>query len=162
MNCFVIPPDPGVVEWVAVHYHQRAASIYDFERKYGFKFNWDILTDPGFERKQGTGQPLLLETLGFYDIFMPIRRGKTLFGTILSGSFAKEEVTYPMLNESWSRLTGQTASPENGEFRQFVRVMLETPVLEGPTLLAFREALSCTARFWSIKINHKPCGGGMK
>jgi len=141
----IIPSDRGLIEWLAVHYHQRAASLFDFEKKYNFKFNWDRLFDPDYERAMGKGRPLLLETLGFYDIFMPIRRKGKSFGTILSGAFADREVTYPLLRESWGRLTGQTASPENGEFQQFVRVMLETPVLEGPTLLAYREALELYA-----------------
>ncbi len=145
LNCFVIPSNPVFVEWLAIHYHQRAASIFDFEKKYNFKFNWDKLLDPDYEMALGKSQPLLLETLGFYDIFMPIRRRGKRLGTILSGAFADREVTYPLLRESWGRLTGQTASPENGEFRQFVRVMLETPVLEGPTLLAYREALELYA-----------------
>lgn len=145
LNCFVIPSDPGSIEWLAIHYHQRAASLFDFEKKYNFKSNWDKLLDPDYERSLGKGQPLLLETLGFYDIFMPIRRKGKRLGTILSGAFADREVTYPLLRESWGRLTGQTASPENGEFRQFARVMLETPVLEGATLLAYREALELYA-----------------
>ncbi len=145
LNCFVIPSDPGFFEWLAIHYHQRADSLFDFEKKYNFKFNWDKLRDPDYERGKGKGQPLLLETLGFYDIFMPIRRRGKRLGTILSGAFADREVTYSLLRESWGRLTGQSASPENGEFRQFVRVMLEAPVLEGPTLLAYREALELYA-----------------
>ncbi len=147
LNCFIITKDPGsgTEGWLAANYHRRDASLFDFEKKYGQSFNWDKLTDPEYEAKQGKDQPLLLETLGFYDIFMPIRRGKVRFGTILSGAFAKEEVTYPLLKMSWNQLTGQTATPENPEFRQFVRVMLDTPVLEGPVLSAYREALKLFA-----------------
>jgi AraC-like DNA-binding protein len=147
LNCFIITKDPGTGTegWLAANYHRRDASLFDFEKKYGQKFNWDKLTDPDYEKKHRKDEPLLLETLGFCDIFMPIRRGKTRFGTILSGAFAKEEVTYPLLKMSWNQLTGQTATPENPEFRQFVRVMLDTPVLEGPVLSAYREAMELFA-----------------
>ena len=147
LNCFVISPSPEGPgsSWLAVHYHRRFQSLFDFEKKYGFKFNWDKLTDPAFERAHAKHQPLLLKSLGFYDIFMPIRRQGKRLGTILSGAFAQGEPTEETLRSSWNELTGQEASTESLEFRQFVRVMLETPVLEGPVLLAYREALELFA-----------------
>ncbi|HXL72468.1 MAG TPA: hypothetical protein VN963_02480, partial [bacterium] len=143
LNCFVIPSDSGKGPkgWLAVNYHQRPNSLFDFQKKYDFKFNWDRLTDPTFERTHKKNQPLLLESLCFYDIFTPIRRQGKRLGTVFSGAFADRELEYSQLRASWKQLTGQTASSESGEFRQFVRVMLETPVLEGSALLAYREAL---------------------
>ena len=136
-----------------MNYHQRQASLFDFEKKYNWKFNWDKLVDPLYESQQGKHQPLLLETLGFYDIFMPIRRGRERLGTVFSGAFAKGEVTYPLLRSSWNQLTRQTASPENAEFRQFARVMLETPVFDDPILNAYREALELFARVMAYENN---------
>ncbi|HTA75534.1 MAG TPA: hypothetical protein VK791_00085, partial [bacterium] len=71
LNCFVIPSDLRK-GWLAVHYHQRSNSLFDFQKKYGVKFNWDKLTDPVFEHKHKKNQPLLLESLCLYDIFTPI------------------------------------------------------------------------------------------
>jgi AraC-like DNA-binding protein len=153
LNCFVIPSDSKnhLGGWLAVNYHQRPNSLFDFQKKYGFKFNWDRLTDAAFERKHKKNQPLLLESLCFYDIFTPIRRQGKRLGTVFSGAFADRELDYAQLRASWKQLTGQTASPESGEFRQFVRVMLETPVIEGPTLLAYREALELFAGVLAYK-----------
>jgi AraC-like DNA-binding protein len=147
LNCFVIPSDPGNGErgWTAVHYHRRPKSLFDFEKKYNFKFDWRKLTDPAFERSTPKGQPLLLESLGFYDVFVPIRRRGRRLGTVLSGAFADRELTYSHLCESWSRLTGLAPSAENYEFLEFARVLLETPVLEGPVLSAYGEALQLFA-----------------
>jgi len=141
LNCFVIPSEPGNAEWLAVHYHQRAASLFDFEKKYNFKFNWDKILDLDYEMTLGKGRPLLLETLGFYDIFMPIRRRGKRLGTIFSGGFRRPGSDLPSVAGELGRLTGQSASSENGEFRQFVRVMLETPVLEGSVLIALPGSL---------------------
>src|SRR5665213_2788002 len=147
LNCFVIPFDSrdGSKDWLAVNYHQRPNSLYDFQKKYGHHFNWDRLTDSAFERKHKKNQPLLLESLCFYDIFTPIRSQGKRLGTVFSGAFPDKEVDYPQLRASWKQLTGQTASLESGEFRQFARVMLDTPVVEGPALLAYREALELFA-----------------
>jgi AraC-like DNA-binding protein len=147
LNCFVISPDPGDggSGWLAIHYNRRPNSLYEFEKKYRFQFHWEKLVDPAFERARAKGRPLLLESLGFYDIFTPIRRKGKRLGTVLSGAFADRELTYDHLRESWHRLTGQTASAENPEFREFVRVMLDTPVLEGPVLSAYQEALELFA-----------------
>lgn len=147
LNCFVITPDPGDggKGWMAVHYHRRTNSLFDFEKKYGFKFDWSKLTDPAFERSHPQGRPLLLESLGFFDIFTPIRFGKKRLGTVFSGAFSDREITADQLRDSWRRLTGQTASAESAEFRLFARVLLDTPVLENETLLAYRESLELFA-----------------
>src|ERR1700677_2738840 len=109
LNCFVIPTDSkdGSKDWRAVNYHQRPNSLYDFQKKYNYKFNWDRLTDPAFEGKHKKNQPMLLEALCLYDIFTPIRlQGKRL-GTVFSGAFAISEVNYDQLRTSWKQLTGQ-------------------------------------------------------
>ena len=142
LNCFVIPSELGGGRgWLAVNYHQRPASLFDFEKKYKFNFNWDKLTDESYERERGKDQPLLLETFGFQDMFAPIRRKGKRLGTVFSGAFATQELTRTHLCDSWEKLSGQTASGENAEFRQFVKVMLDTPVLEGAALAAYGEAL---------------------
>ena len=147
LNCFIIPSDPGdgATGWLAVHYQRRSESLFDFEKKYKFKFNWAKLTDPDYEAGVPKGKPLLLESLGFYDIFTPIRREGKRLGTVFSGAFADREPTYDHLRESWKKLTGKNASSANAEFREFVRVILETPVLEGPVLSAYGEALELFA-----------------
>ena len=147
LNCFVALPDTGRggQTWLAVNYNLRPSSLFDFQKKYDYKFSWEKFTDPDFERSHPKGQPLLLRALGFYDIFMPIRRNGKRLGTVFSGAFSDRELTYSQLQESWKELSGQSASGENGEFREFARVLLEIPVLEGATLLAYREALELFA-----------------
>ncbi len=147
LNCFIISEDPGdgTQGWRAAHYHQRPVSLFDFEKKYGTPFNWKPLTDPKFEARHGPKTPLLLRTLGFTDIFMPIRTGSRRLGTLLSGAFSEHEITLPQLKDSWRNLSGQTPASENPEFRHFVRALLDTPVLEGPVLEAYREALELFA-----------------
>lgn len=140
LNCFVVPPTDSHDIWAAVYHHQRLESLFDFEKKYNFVRKWNRLTDSFFENKH-KGKPLLMENLGFYDIFMPIQKKEKRLGTLLSGAFADRELTYSHLRESWKGLTGQVASPENAEFREFVRVMLEIPVLEGEVLSAYQESL---------------------
>lgn len=156
LNCFIIPSDPGdgATGWLAVHYQRRSESLFDFEKKYRFKFSWAKLTDPDYEAGFPKGKPLLLESLGFYDIFTPIRREGKRLGTVFSGAFADREPTYDHLRESWKRLTGKNATPANAEFREFARVLLETPVLEGPVLSAYAEALELFASMMAG--NHSP------
>jgi AraC-like DNA-binding protein len=152
LNCFVVPPTDSRDTWAAVYHHQRLESLFDFEKKYGYARKWNRLTDKVFEDKN-RGKPLLVENLGFYDLFTPIRKEGKRLGTLLSGAFADKELTYPHLSESWKLLTGQAASPENLEFREFVRVMLEIPVLEEPVLSAYRESLEIFALILTHKNN---------
>lgn len=150
LNCFFVPPDYRSL-WVAIYHHQRLSSMFDLEKKYGFSRKWDKMADQNFTAKQATIEPLLIENLGFYDIFYPIvQKGKHL-GTVLSGAFTDKEVSYPSLKSSWTQLSGQSASPENEGFREFTRVALEMPVLEGPTLAAYSEALKLFAHILIYK-----------
>jgi AraC-like DNA-binding protein len=145
LNCFVVPHPDSQDIWAAVYHHQRLESLFDFEKKYGYVRKWNRLMDKVFEDKN-QGKPLLVENLGFFDIFVPVQKKGKRLGTLLSGAFANKELTYSHLSESWNRLTGQAASPENLEFREFARVMLEIPVLEGPVLPAYQESLEIFTR----------------
>ena len=126
LNCFVIAWDPktGTRDWMAVHYHQRLASLYDFQKKYEFKFDFEKFTNPAQGFKPKPGELLLQESLGFYDTFMPILRDGKRIGTLLSGAFSDRELTYPHLKESWKKLTkAAETSGEDMDFRQFVKVI---------------------------------------
>ena len=154
LNCFFIPPD-NKSTWVAIYHHQRLSSMFDLEKKYGFKRKWDRFGDQYFSNKKIPSEPLLVENLGFYDIFFPIIQNGKRLGTILSGAFAHQEITYPRLQESWKQLSGQAASPENEGFREFTRMALEMPVLEGHSLAAFNEALKLFAQILIYKKKSK-------
>ena len=82
LNCFVVPTSLGAF-WVAVNYHQRQASLFDFELKRKYIHDWSRLTDPDYEKSRGPGEALLVENLGFFDAFMPIRRDGQRLGTLL-------------------------------------------------------------------------------
>jgi AraC-like DNA-binding protein len=141
LNCFAVLLDPQTY-WISIHYHQRAMSLYDMEKRFKFVHDWSRLTDESYEAER-KGLPLLVENFGFYDAFVPIRlKGKRL-GTLVSGAFADQEVTFEKLREGWKALSGKSPSSDQPDFRQFVRVMLETPVLEGPALDAYFEAMKC-------------------
>ena len=144
LNCFVILTDPRR-DWLAMHYHRRPASLFDFEKRYKFRLSWDYLTDPKFEPNFSKEKPFLVEVLGFYDILTPIRRKGKWLGTLLSGAFADKEPTHDSLKASWKRLTGKNGSPDDPEFREFVKVLLETPVLEGRAFSAYCEAMELFA-----------------
>lgn len=144
LNCFIIRSEPEKY-WLALHYHQRTMSLYDFERRYRFAHDWSRLTDESYEAERA-GRPLVVENFGFYDVFMPIRQKGKRLGTILSGAFADREVTYERLRQSWRALSGKEPSSDHEEFREFARVMLETPVLEGPVLAGYADALKCLAQ----------------
>jgi len=144
LNCFIITTGKNR-DWLAMHYHRRPASLFDYEKKYRYFSNWDHLTDPLQDGGYRKGQPQLVETLGFYDLLTPIQKKGKWLGTILSGAFADRIPTYDHLRASWKKLTGKDASPEDPEFRDFVKVLLETPVLEGRSFKAFEEAMKLFA-----------------
>jgi AraC-like DNA-binding protein len=154
LNCFVVSLTP-IEYWVAVNYHYRLDSVFDLEKKYGYARNWNRIIQPGQMKKPEGEQNYLVENFGFFDACVPIlEKGKWL-GNLISGAFADKELTYSQLQKSWNQLTGKTASPGSPEFREFVRVALDTPVLEGQVLQAFMEALELFARLLVSKGKEK-------
>jgi AraC-like DNA-binding protein len=145
LNCFVVPLDTEK-PWLPLNYHHRTSSVFDFEKKFGFVRKWKQVHPPGFPFAAGEDGPYFLENYGFYDMCVPVKRKGKWQGTLLSGAFSEKEPTYSGLQKSWNQLSGQTASAENPDFHEFVRVALETPVLEGPVLAAFGESLVLAGR----------------
>lgn len=144
LNCFIIQAERQR-NWLAMHYHRRPVSLFDYEKKYEYFSNWDHLTDPLHGEKFREGRPQLVETLGFFDMLAPIHRKGKWMGTVLSGAFADREPTYGGLKESWKKLTSREGSAEDPEFRDFVKALLDTPVLEGRVLKAYGEAMELFA-----------------
>jgi AraC-like DNA-binding protein len=87
-----------------------------------------------------------VETLGFFDLLVPVVKDGRECGVLLSGPFAGREPDAAFLRTNWERLSGRDPSTEDPEFMEYVRVALGTPILDGPLLPAYEEALGLFSR----------------
>ncbi len=144
LSCFLIP-SADAHGWWALNRRKRPVSFAEVETQYGdarkrYRFIQDC-----FKKVQSTGQTVLGEKFGLGDFFVPILKKKKLLGYLQAGTFAPAELTETSLRGCWKELTGREASPDLFEFRDFVRAMLEMPVLDGPLLSAYRQCLEIFA-----------------
>ena len=145
LNSSIVTPS----NWLVVNYHQRVRTMFDLEKKYGWNRKVSEKDNPHFRKAVQEGKPVLGEYLGLYDLFVPIHREGEFQGMILTGLFSTEEWSTPLLQKVWQSLTGQSPSSENPAYMEFVRIALETPVLEGSVFSAFQEATVLFAQLLS-------------
>ncbi len=150
LNCSVVSFAPGRF-WVPIHQHQRAATFFDLEKKYGLVRKLDEVDNPYFRTAYQEKRTVLGEyqDLGFYDLFVPVVRNGRCLGMVISGVFSNQEWTRQKLEESWLKISRQETTTENPGFLEFVKIALETPVLEGDGYLAYREATENFAQILS-------------
>jgi AraC-like DNA-binding protein len=145
LSCFLIP-SPDAHGWWALNRRKRPVSFAEIETQYGdARKRYRFLRDC-FRKVKSGGQSVLGEKFGLGDLFVPILKKKKLLGYLQAGTFCTSELTAVSLRRGWKELTGLEASADLPEFREFTRALLETPVLEGPLLSAYRECLEVFAR----------------
>jgi AraC-like DNA-binding protein len=142
VSCFLVSTDR---DWWALNRRKRVKNLYTLEVKYQSHEARDRFLGKGFQQSEKTLRPAYVERFGFGDFFVPIVREGKLEGWLQAGGFAREEVTRALLEDTWRKLARREPSPEIQEFREFARVLLELPVLEGPLAGAFQESLELFA-----------------
>ncbi len=150
LNCSVVSFTPGRF-WVPIHQHQRTATFFDLEKKYGLVRKLDEVNNPYFRSAYQEKRTVLGEYLdfGFYDLFVPVVREDRCLGMVISGVFKNQEWTRQKLEDSWLKISRQETTSDHPGFLEFVRIALETPVLEGDGYLAYREAMEIFSRILS-------------
>lgn len=82
----------------------------------------------------------------FYDLTVPVLRGKKVESLLCAGAFLRQPLTHDTLVGQWQMMTGSTPSDFDPLYRRFVRLALRLPVLDADDLRAFRELLEIMAQ----------------
>jgi AraC-like DNA-binding protein len=148
LSCFLVsgPQITSPKVWWALNRRKRTTSLYALEVKYGGPQARDRFVGQCFKKVQETHKTVSVEHLDFRDLFVPILSGEKILGCLQAGAFAKKEITFEVLAQSWKQLSGRAVSPDLPEFREFTRSLLEIPVLDGPLTAAFEESLELFAK----------------
>jgi AraC-like DNA-binding protein len=85
------------------------------------------------------------EHCGFFDLFVPLLRGRQLGGILVVGPFATTRPTSAEVSERWLRITGARARVTDSAFVQYLGLALSTLTLDGPRLRSFEGLLECFA-----------------
>ncbi len=148
LSCFLVS-NSKPLNWWALNRRKRITSFYSLEVKYRSLEDRDRFTADCFRQAQSQKRTFCGERLGFMDFFVPILKDGRVVGFLQAGSFVRDEINAEVINNCWKKLTGLEASVALPEYREFVKVLLEVPVLDGPLFTAFQEALEMFARLLS-------------
>lgn len=144
LSCFLVI-EGRVRDWWALNRRKRLNSFYSLEVKYRSDKARDRFIRDGLRLAAKSGRTALVDRVGFTDLFTPVRKGGRTVSFLESGAFARREVTRSIAEECWRKMTGLEPSPGLPGFREFLKILLEVPVLEGPVLPAFQECVELFA-----------------
>ena len=135
----ILDPVPA---WLPLNRHHRPDSFFDLEIKYGLTRKFDQTENPHFRKAYGENLSIIGQylDLDFYDLFVPVSPNRKCVAMLLSGVFVTESWTRLKLEKNWTKISRRAASPENPAYMEFIRIALDTPVLEGVVLQAYQEA----------------------
>jgi len=148
LGCFLIPA-PMPSEWWSLNRRKRALSLYEFEVRFGKSRIHDRLLQDCFDNAHNLQRTILGERLGLKDMIVPVVRSKKTIAFLFAESFFDKEITFDMVKRVWREVSGLEVNPSLPEYREFVKALLETPILDGPLLSAYQECFELFGRLLS-------------
>ena len=155
LSCFLLSPTPPR-DWWALNRRKRVTNLFSLEVKYRSIAVRDIFLERCFKEMESTQKTVCGERLGFKDLFVPIVKDGKIISSLQAGAFRESEITKEVLENCWKELSGSKPSAVLPEFREFVRVLLDIPVLDGPLFAAFQESLELFAELLSSSEGDPP------
>jgi AraC-like DNA-binding protein len=144
LSCFLIP-SPSAHEWWALNRRKRLVNISDLDDRHGNFWKRYQFVEKCFRETRRTQKSVCGTRLGFQDLFIPIVKNKKILGFLQAGTFAAREIDSAVLKKNWKELSGLEPAQTLPEYRDYVRAVLDMPVLDGPLLAAYQESLELFA-----------------
>ncbi len=144
LTCFLIP-SPKALEWWAINRRKRLVNFSDLDHKYNNYWKRYRFVAKCFREMRKTQKSVCGTRLGFQDLFVPIVKKGNILGFLQAGTFSVMEPDSSGLKKCWRELTGLAPAQTLPEYRDFVRAVLDMPVLDGPLLAAYQESLELFA-----------------
>jgi AraC-like DNA-binding protein len=144
LECWIVPAGDWH-EWYLIRHHDRESWVIDFDELYGKSGERVRFNNAHFERVLREKKTVCGNWNGVYSLFVPILRDGEVLGILQSGVFLRETPDRVSLLMQWKNLTGMEPVGFNPDFHRYVRVMLETPLVEGPVFTALKELLELFA-----------------
>jgi len=127
------------LEWMDLSDPRQRVRPYHFEIAFGKEPLRDQHYRAALDRASHTGEVILAELFGFWDLFLalPVEGPQRTF--LYAGQFYRDPPAWQTLGAQWRALTGHEPASADPDFVRFVRVALTVPVLETPLLDAFKD-----------------------
>jgi AraC-like DNA-binding protein len=84
---------------------------------------------------------------GIHGMFVPILKNGICLGVLQTGIFLRAEPTESGLISQWESLVGRKLMPDDGRFLDYVRAVVDTPILDDTLVEGLRELLALFADY---------------
>ncbi len=152
----------GAQEWLSLVHAQPGLNLVHFEGYVGRLADRQRYHGPILERVRKTKRPVVGSFAGAHDAFVPmIHKGKVL-GVLVSGPFFTEQPSAAQLSANLSQLLGPEQGQRSARLAEYARIAVDTPVLEGPLLKGFLQALAACADFLAGSLSGSEAAAELK
>jgi len=127
--------------WYVITNVRSKSTPVDFEFAQGHWEKRVRYNEKALRRVAKEKKPLILPHHGLWALFVPIMEGKQCTAVLQCGVFLKSLPTEAELTEQWYQLTGRRPKVQDKEFIEYVRSVLETPVLDPVVIKAVQEVM---------------------
>lgn len=118
-----------------------------FEEYFGRVQDRDEYHQQNFDRLQREKRPLISRFMDYVDFFAPYLVNGRCDGFLISGPVLEMCPTPEILRRHWKNLTGVEGSDLNPDFLHYVRVALNTPILDQEGLNGYSRLLELFAKW---------------
>jgi len=155
LTCFLIP-SPNALEWWALNRRKRLVNFSDLDHLYNDFWKRYRFVGKCFREMRQTKKSVCGTRLGFHDLFVPIVKKGSILGFLQAGTFSLQEPDSGGLKKSWKELTGLAPAQTLPEYRDFVRAVLEMPVLDRHLFPAYQKSLELFALLLAEEMDDEP------
>lgn len=136
IDCFIVPIKES--SWMALHRARRTTDLADLAYWVSTpEQRWDN-NSKGLAKVAKTKKSTMTRLEGFCDLFVPVVIDGKAVAAVVAGPFLDHELSLSEFRQIWLSTGGSHDAAFSNDFSYFCRVLLDTPVLEGPALHAFR------------------------
>ncbi len=144
MECWIIPADQ-LDQWHEMNRHYRASWPITFDFTYGKREARELYNKTQLEKVVSEKKTLCSAHNGISSFFVPVFRKGKVAGILQSGVFLRKVPNRQALLDQWKEMTGAQVVDFNPTFLNYVRSVLDCPLVEGPVYQALRELLELYA-----------------
>jgi len=119
--------------------------VVDFELEHGKEQERYVHNSQSMITVRREGTSVLSEHAGFWDLFVPVGKGSTMRGIIMTGPFSRTTPGGVEIRERWRWLTGHPPIASDAEFSRYLQATFSTPVLDHRRLPLFQRLLEAFA-----------------
>lgn len=133
--------------WIVLTSTKQGLQPYRFEDYFGKTQKRDAFVQSTFDKLLKEKRPIVARFEDYLDFYTPVLSQGRCEGFLISGPFLEKCPTPEDLRRYWKNVTGVEGSELNPDFMRYVRVALDTPILDPEGVKGYGRLMELFARW---------------